>query len=153
MTGTMKCLLALGFAAMLAGCASSQKQNVYQSGQVQQSMKVDIATVIAVREVEIEARPQGVGSTAGATAGAAAATNLDTRHGLVAGIAGAVIGGVVGTMAEKAANSKSGVELVYRVDGGKDTEALVQEKDGVEYRAGDRVRLIRGSFSVRAVKL
>lgn len=147
-------LFAATAALSLAGCIGmSQKQNVYQTGQVQQSMKVKLATVIDVREVEIEAKPTGTGAMAGATAGGIAATGVDSRHGIVAGIAGAVVGGVAGSMAEKAASGKTGVEIVYKIDGAADAEALVQEKDEQDIRAGDRIRLIQGQFAVRAVKL
>lgn len=137
---------------LLTGCATSQKQNVYQTGQVQQAMKIKIATVMEIREVEIEARPTGGGSTAGAAAGAVAATGTG-RGGVVEGIAGAVVGGVAGAVAEKAISGKAGVEITYRIDGANDLEALVQEKDNQELKPGDRIKLIQGAFSIRAVKL
>lgn len=139
-------------AAFLTGCASSQKANVYQTGQVQQSMKIKLATVIDVREVEIEAQNTGVGSTSGAAIGAVAGS-VNGRGGLVQGIAGAVVGGVAGTLAERAVGQKTGVEITYQPDGSKDMEALVQEKDNQEIKAGDRIRLVQSAFATRAVKI
>lgn len=136
----------------LAGCATSQKQNVYQTGAVQQQMKVKLATVLDVREVDIEAKPSGTGASTGATAGAVIGTGTG-RGGVVEGIAGAVVVGVAGHLAEKGLSSKKGQEIIYRIDGAADTLALVQEMDDTPLKPGDRVRLIEGSFSARLVKL
>ncbi len=147
-------IVSLIAAVMLSGCIGmSQKQNVYQTGQVQQAMKVKIATVIDVREVAIEAKPSGAGAMAGGAAGGLLAAGVDSRGGAVAGIAGAVAGGLAGTVAEKALSAKTGVEIVYQIDGSTEVEALVQEKDDQIITPGDRIRLIQGSFAVRAVKL
>ena len=141
-------------ALALGGCVGmSQKQSTYQTGQVQQSMKVKLATVIDVREVDIESKTTGTGAMAGGAAGAVAATGVDTRHGLIAGVAGAVVGGVAGDLAEKSLARKTGIEVIYRVDGASDVEALVQEKDEQDLKPGDRIRLIQGQFAVRAVRL
>ncbi len=141
------------------GCASSQKQNVYSTGAVQQKMKVTLATVVDVREVDIEAKPTGSGTSAGVAAGAVigagAGRPLATsgKNAIVAGIAGAVIGGVAGTLAEKGLNAKKGQEVIFKVDGTTDAQALVQELDDDPIKVGDRVRLMEGSFAARLVKL
>ena len=145
-------------ALVLAGCASSQKAGVYQTGQVQSKMKVVLATVVDVREVEIEATPTGAGATGGAAAGAVAGAGMGQggqgRTAIVGAVAGAVVGGVAGTVAEKAFNSKKGIEIIYRPDGSKDALALVQEKDDQNVIvAGDRVRILEGQFNVRAIKI
>lgn len=139
-------------AVVFAGCSTSQKQNIYQTGSVQQQMRVKLATVIDVREVDIEARPTGAGATAGAAAGAVVGTNTG-RGGVVSGIAGTVIGGVAGAVGEKLASGKIGQEIIYQVDGSKETLALVQELDGDPLKPGDRVRLIEGGLTARLVKL
>lgn len=145
-------------ALVLAGCASSQKAGVYQTGQVQSKMRVVLATVVDVREVEIEATPTGAGATGGAVAGAVAGAGMGQggqgRTAIVGAVAGAVVGGVAGTVAEKAFNSKKGIEIIYRPDGSKDALALVQEKDDQNgIVAGDRVRILEGQFNVRAIKI
>ena len=150
-------MLALAMLAVvgLSGCASSYKPGVYQAGQVQQKMKVVMATVDSVREVEIEAKPSGAGAAAGAGIGGVAGMGSPGTHsGVIGSIAGAVVGGIAGHIAEKAVNQKTGVEIVYRPDGGNDLLALVQEKDeAVQFKKGDRVRIMEGSFSARAVKV
>ncbi len=142
-------------ALVLAGCASSQKAGVYQTGQVQSKMKVVLATVVDVREVEIEATPTGAGGTAGAVSGAVVGSGGGIgKNAVVGAVAGAVVGGVVGTVAEKAFNAKKGIEIIYRPDGSKEALALVQEKDDQNVIvAGDRIRLLEGQFNVRAIKI
>lgn len=142
----------LAIALLVTGCATSQKQNVYQTGAVQQQMRVKLATVIDAREVDIEVRPTGVGASAGTAAGSVLAAGYG-RGGVVEGIAGAVVGGVAGHMIEKGVNAKKGQEIIYQVDGSQDTLAIVQEIDDTPLKAGDRVRLIEGSFSARLVKI
>jgi outer membrane lipoprotein SlyB len=140
---------------VLTGCASSQKAGVYQTGQVQQKMKVVLATVIDVRDVDIEATPTRAGATAGAVGGAVIGSgNGMGKNAAVGSVAGAVVGGVAGTLAEKALNSKKGIEIVYRPDGSTEALALVQEKDDQNAIAvGDRVRILEGQFNARAVKI
>lgn len=138
----------------LAGCASSMKANVYQPGAAMQAMKVRYATIVELREVEIEGKPTGAGSAAGSAAGATAGLfSNNNRGGIIGSIAGAVIGGVAGHVAEKVVNTKTGIEITYKLDNGGDTMVLVQEKDGANQLAvGDRIKIIEGSFSTRAVK-
>lgn len=145
----------IGVAAAASGCASSQKAGVYQTGQVQQKLKVVLATVIDVREVAIEATPTGAGASVGMAAGAVAGATTGHGTGNIAStVAGAAIGGVAGTVTEKLLSSTKGVEILYQPDGTTETLALVQEKDEQNVIGkGDHVRIIEGQFSVRAVKL
>lgn len=145
-------LIALAAVATISGCASSQRQNVYQTGTVQQQMRIKTATVLEVREVDIEVRPSGAGALAGTAAGSTLATGSG-RGGVVEGIAGAVIGGIAGHLVEKGMSGKKGQEVIYQVDGTPETLALVQELDDNPLRPGDRVRLIEGAFSARLVRL
>jgi len=118
-------------------------------------MKVVLATVIDVREVDIEATPTGAGTTAGAVAGGVAGSNVGGGKGAIIGsVAGAVVGGVAGTVAEKALNAKKGIEIIYRPDGSTETLALVQEKDDANVIGiGDQIRILESQFNARAVKI
>jgi outer membrane lipoprotein SlyB len=140
---------------VLTACSTTYKPNVYQSGQAMAPMKVTLATVIDVRDVEIQAPQNGSGAAAGGAAGGVLGNNSGSgKGGIVSGIAGAVVGGIAGTLAEKSINGRKGVEVVYRVDGTEDTLAIVQEKDDENpIRVGDHIRILQGSSSVRAVKL
>lgn len=138
--------------ALLSGCATSSRHDSYQAGLVQQSMKVKLATVVHVRDVAIEARPTSVGSTVGTITGAVVSTRQG-RGGVVLGIAGAVVGGLIGAVAEKAVSGRSGIEITYELDGSRESEALVQEKDGQELSPGDRIKVISSATATRAVRL
>lgn len=142
-------------AAVLAGCATSVSPNAYVRGSAMSEMHVELATVEAVRRVKIEAQDKGVGAGAGAAMGAIAGSSLGSGvHDAAAGaIAGALVGGVAGLLADRAANEREGVEIIYRLDNGQ-TRALVQGLEGSEdIKPGDRIRLIKGQYTTRAVKL
>lgn len=142
-------------ALLLAACASSQKASVYQPEQAQTQMRVVYGTVLEVRNVEIEARPSGVGTAAGAVAGGIGGSHLGSGSGnVVGGIAGAVVGGVLGSTIEREAMKKQAVEIVYRRDGSAESYALVQEKDeNNTIMVGDRIRLMDNYSTLRAVKV
>lgn len=153
-------LLLLAFALLTTACASSSSYTArtYQSGQVQQAMKVKVGTVISVKEVDIQLKTGNAGAGTGAATGAVsgaivgASTNR-VGQGVIGAVAGAVIGGVTGAIVDRVGRTASGYEIVYRLDGSNDTLALVQEKDEHVFRAGDRIRLIEGQFTVRAQPL
>jgi outer membrane lipoprotein SlyB len=137
----------------LSGCASSYKPSVYQGGQAQQAMRVKLATVVEVREVEIAARNTGTGATTGAAIGGVAGAYSGGRGGIVSSIAGALVGGVIGNAVEKGVNAAKGVEITYRLDGSNELMALVQEQDETNLiTAGDRVKIVEGA-TTRATRL
>lgn len=138
----------------LGGCAASYKANTYQGGQAQQAMRVKLATVIEIRNVEINAPSTGTGASVGAAAGGVLGTYTDSsRDGILSGLAGALIGGVIGNAAEKAVNTKQGIEITYRLEDTKEVMALVQEQDEVDpIKVGDRIKIVEGA-TTRATKL
>lgn len=138
-----------------AGCATSVSPNAYVRGSAMSEMQVELATVEAVRRVKIEAPEKGVGGGAGAAVGAIAGSSIGSspRDAAAGAIAGAIVGGVAGILADRAANEREGVEIIYRLDNGQ-TRALVQGLEGSEdIKPGDRIRLIKGQYTTRAVKL
>lgn len=144
-------------ALVATGCASNMSANDYARVAAMQEMDVKLATVISVRPVKIEApsRSGGAGGATGAGIGAVAGSGMGSGRGsLVGAIAGALVGGVVGVIAEKAANSTDGVEIIYQLDDTGETKALVQGAEGSEdIKPGDRVRIMKMGGQVRAVKL
>lgn len=139
---------------VLGGCGTSQSAKVYTSQNVMQKMRVVYAQVIALREVDLENKTSGAGGTAGMALGAMAGSNMGNGTGAIAGaIVGAVAGGVAGTLADKAANGRPGIEVVYRLEKGGEEFVIVQELNGSEdLHVGDRVRVIEGQYSTRVVK-
>lgn len=142
---------------LVSGCASTMSANDYGRSAAMQEMEVKLATVLSVRPVRIEAPEHagGAGGATGASLGAIAGSNVGSGRGSLAGaIAGALIGGVIGVVADKAANTREGIEIVYRLDDTGETKALVQGRDeSAEIKPGDRVRIMKMGSRVRAVKL
>ncbi len=137
----------------LTGCASNYKASSYQGEQVQQAMKVKLATVVEIREVDIQAQNTGTGATVGAAVGGTAGAYSGSRSGIVSSIAGALIGGVVGNAVEKSVNAKKGIEITYRLEGSNEIMALVQEQDEADpIKVGDRIKIVEGA-TTRATKL
>ncbi len=152
-------LSVIAIALMATACASnSYTAKTYQTGQVQQAMKVKIATVISVKEVEIQKKTGNSGTAIGASTGGVSGAMVGSSthnvgNGIVGAVAGAVIGGVAGAIADNIGKTATAYEILYRVDGSQDVLALVQEKDDHEFKTGDRIRLIEGQFTVRAQPL
>lgn len=145
----------LGATAGLMGCASSPSANTYVRASVMSEMRVELATVEAVRRVRIEAPQNGAGTGVGVAAGAIAGSSLggNVRDAAAGAIAGALVGGVAGLLTDRAANNQDGLEIVYRLDAGE-TRVLVQGLEGSEdIKQGDRIRLIKGQYTTRAVKI
>lgn len=147
-------------AVLATACASSNNYTAktYQTGQVQQAMKVKLATVISVKEVDIQLKTGNAGTGLGAATGGAAgaivgASTHRVGDGLAGAVAGAVIGGVAGAIADSVGRTARGYEILYRPDGSDETLALVQQKDDHHFKAGDRIRLIEGQFTIRAQPL
>ena len=136
----------------LSGCASNMGGNTYSQAQVRGMQKVVLGVVDSIRPVTIEAVSK-VGASAGVGAGALAGSNIGSGRGALFGIlAGAVIGGIVGHVADKAVNSKDGLEITVKLDDG-DLVAVTQSIEGSDAIAsGDRVRVVVDQIGVSRVQ-
>jgi outer membrane lipoprotein SlyB len=144
---------AVAAAALLSACATqSNSASAYPAYQVQREQVVRLGTVESVREVTIERRETGVGATAGAVVGGVAGSSVGGRRDGAAGaVLGAVVGGVIGQAMENSANKRPGLEITIRMDNG-DLRAFVQEADGQQFRAGDRVRILQSGQASRVIR-
>lgn len=144
MTRYSRCALAAVAVAALAACAQpSTSGQTFTQHDARQPMRVEMATIVAVRDVRIEQdRPPGVGTAAGAVVGGVAGSNVGGGSGRIVGsVLGAVAGGAVGSHAEQAVSTRPALELTVRTDGGE-TFAVVQEAGGDWFAPGQRVRLL-----------
>ena len=136
---------------VLAACASSRSGQVYTRDQARTSHTVEYGTVTAVTQVQIEGTRSGIGTIAGGAAGGVAGSSIGGGRGQVLGtIAGAVVGGLAGAAAEEGITRKAGLELTVHLDSGE-VVAIVQEAD-VDFRIGDRVRVLRDSQGTTRVR-
>ena len=142
-------LVAVAVAALFAGaCAYPGGSRDYRAYETRGEQSVRFGVVESVREVNIDPRETGVGTTAGAVLGGMAGSHAGGGTGQVAGaIGGAILGGIIGQNVEKSANERRGVEVTVLLDSGKYI-AVVQEADEA-FRSGDRVRILTGRGSTR----
>ena len=132
----------------LAGCAYHRTPGTYRGYEVGAEQSVRFGVVETIREVRLQARETGVGSTAGAILGGVAGSHVGGGSGQVAGaIGGAILGGIVGQDIERTNNERRGVELTVLLDSGK--YISVVQADEEPFRAGDRVRILTGRGSTR----
>lgn len=141
--------LAVLAAATLAGCATSKSGDVYTRDQARHEMNVRMGVVESVREVAMEGSRSGVGTMAGAAVGGVAGSNVGQGKGQIVGaILGAVAGGLAGHAIEEGGSKKQAMELTVRLDNGQ-LIAVVQEGNPLDFRAGDRVRVLSGRGETR----
>lgn len=139
---------ALACALLLGGCAYHYGPRDYRGYEARGEQAVRFGVVEAVREVRIQPRESGVGTTGGALLGGIAGSHAGGGSGQVAAaIGGAILGGIIGQSVERSANERSGVELTVLLDSGKYI-AVVQEADE-SFRSGDRVRILSGRGTTR----
>jgi outer membrane lipoprotein SlyB len=135
-------------AVTLGGCAYHAGSADYRGYETRGEQAVRFGIVDTVREVRIQPRDTGVGSSAGAFLGGIAGSHAGRGSGNIVGaIGGAIIGSIIGHNVEHQANELKGVEVTVLLDSGKYI-AVVQEADE-GFRAGDRVRVLSGRNSTR----
>ncbi|MFA6172865.1 MAG: glycine zipper 2TM domain-containing protein [Kiritimatiellales bacterium] len=133
----------LAVSALVTGCASSNSGEVYSRDQARRTQTVQMGTVQAVRNVQIEGTKSAVGPVAGGVAGGVLGSTIGGGKGQVlAALGGAAIGAVGGAVAEEKLTNKTGLEITVKLDSGT-TLAVVQEAD-VMYSVGERVRVLTG---------
>ncbi|EPC02535.1 membrane protein [Litchfieldella anticariensis FP35 = DSM 16096] len=138
-------ILAIGLLT-LAGCANTAPYSgdVYRGSQAQTGQTVSYGTIVALRQVQIQAdNPQGnvVGGLGGAVIGGLLGNQIGGGSGrTLATAAGAIGGSVAGSKIEDRANRTTAWEMEIRRDRG-DNVIVVQKADRA-FQVGQRVRLI-----------
>ena len=140
----MRKSLLLFLVLALGGCtATGSGQQRYSASSVGQVNRTVSATVISVREIEIDGTT-GAGGSVGGGLGAVAGSSLgsNSRDGMAGAIVGAVAGAMVGALIEEGATKKKGREYVVETSNGN-LLTLVQEADP-PFQAGDKVLVLHG---------
>jgi outer membrane lipoprotein SlyB len=126
---------------ILAGCASSNRGDVYSRGEARKEQTVRLATVESVRPVQIEGTRTPIGTVAGGAIGGIAGSGVGGGRGsAAAAVLGAVGGGLAGSAIEEGVTRKQGVEITVRLENGE-LRAIVQEETD-KFVAGQKVRLL-----------
>ena len=138
--------------ALLAGCASSKSGDVYTRDQARREQNIRMGVVESVREVLMEGTKSPVGAIAGAAVGGVAGSTLGGGKGsTIAAVIGAVAGGLAGSAIEEGVTRKQAMEITIKMDNGQ-LIAIVQEGDPLEFRPGDRVRIISSGGESRVTR-
>ena len=137
-------------ALALAGCGATtnpfiSKENtstVYRSGQ--QLTRVQYATVVQVRDIQIAQSPvlgQRVGATVGTVSGYAIGRQLSKKPAAQAILAG--LGGAIGSqIGKQATETAQGQEIVVEMENKRVYVVAQASTDGVRFRSGDKVMVI-----------
>lgn len=145
----IKAVFSLSALLLLSACASSTDGDTYTRGQVHQAASVQVATVVSVREVNIEGTRSGIGAGAGAVIGGVAGAN--SHHGrsgnAVLSVLGSVAGGMLGAGAEQVATRSKGQEITIKYDDGH--MIAVIQGDDERFQPGEQVRVLNGNGGVR----
>jgi outer membrane lipoprotein SlyB len=131
---------------MLSACADNLSGDVYTREEARKSMQVRYGWVESTRPVAIEGERGFVGQAGGGVIGGVAGSTIGHGAGQALGTAvGAVAGAVAGGAAQERMTRAQGAEIIVRLDGGE-TMAVVQEVESInQFRAGQRVRIMRGN--------
>jgi outer membrane lipoprotein SlyB len=147
-------IAALAAAAMLVGgCATPGYGSAdYWPGQARNEQSVRFGVVEAVRGVRLQAGGTGTGAIVGATLGGIAGSTVGggSAANAAGAVAGALLGGLAGQSIEKSANERMAIEVTVLLDGGRYI-AVTQEAD-VEFRVGDRVRVLSDGRTTRVAQ-
>lgn len=127
-----------------SGCETYPGGDSYPRSMRGQAMEVNRVQILSVRPVVLRGDSSLVGVGAGAVAGGLAGSMIG--HGKASGLAavgGALAGGLVGSAAERKITTRNGVEIVVRMQSGREY-MVVQPDRGEGFRPGEWVRLMSG---------
>ncbi|GEN24461.1 glycine zipper 2TM domain-containing protein [Halomonas cupida] len=143
MTPRILPVLAIGLMT-LAGCANTSQYsgNVYSGQGAQTAQTVQVGTITALRQVQIQGESSGLlGGGGGAVLGGLLGHQVGGGSGRdIATAVGAIGGAVAGSKIEDSANRTAAWEMEIRKDTGE-TVVVVQKADQA-FQVGQRVRLI-----------
>lgn len=144
--------VAVAALVVLGGCAQGMGGGDYARSEARRAMVVQFGTVESVRSVKLEGTKTPVGAVSGAAVGGIAGSTIGSGRGsAAAAVIGAVAGGLAGAAIEEGATRQAGVEVTVRLDDGTFL-AVVQADEGEQFRAGDRVRILRDSGTTRVTR-
>ena len=138
-------LLTAGVSLLFASCAQDTLTgDAYSRGEAGMAQNVRTGRITSIRYVTIE----GSGTT-GALLGGAAGGLLGNQIGggsgrTAATVGGAALGMIGGSHAGKAVESKKGIEIQVKLDGGGSVAIVQQVNPRETFSVGDRVRVLSG---------
>lgn len=132
---------------LFASCAQdSLTGDTVSRGEAGRAQNVVTGSITSIRPVNIQGSSTG-GTLVGAGVGGLLGNQIGGGSGRTAAtVGGALAGGAVGSHAGQSINSRNGLEIEVRPDGGGSRISVVQEVNPREsFSVGDRVRVITGA--------
>jgi outer membrane lipoprotein SlyB len=147
---TIALLMMLLVTAVIATSAVANTNN-FNSNQTGRAQTVQMGTIYAVRDVNIQNDGSRTGNVTGAALGGIAGSTIG--GGRRANTAGAVGGAVAGRAVGNAVTSsnQAGVEITVRLDSNL-LMAVVQAGNSNEFRVGDVVRVTNDGRTTRVIR-
>lgn len=131
----------------LVGCANTDvySGSVYRSDQAKEARAINYGTIVAIREVKIQADNAGViGTVGGGVLGGIAGSTIGGGRGqAIATTVGAIAGAMAGSVAEEKVSQVTSLEMVIRKDDGQEIVVIQKKEDG--FTVGRRVRIVGSS--------
>lgn len=145
-----KFLIMLAVCVGVSGCATSNLNGGgYSRQETYQRATVQGGRLEAVRVINIEGSPSGMGAISGAAVGGLAGYSLGKGKGKkILTLIGLLAGARVGAAMEESASRSQGLELLVRLDSGE-LIAVVQESTNEPLFTGARVRVLSNGRSQR----
>lgn len=132
-----------------ASCAQeSLTGDTYQRGEVG-GQNVRSGRITSIRNVTIEGG-RAAGGILGGVAGGFLGNQVGSGSGRTAAtIGGAAVGTAAGTHAQQAIDSRPGLEIQVRLDGGGSISVVQEVNRNETFSVGDRVRVLDGGGRMR----
>ncbi|MEO7097749.1 MAG: glycine zipper 2TM domain-containing protein [Luteolibacter sp.] len=147
----MKSTIALiAFPFLFVSCAQqSLTGDSYSRSEAGQAQSVQRGRITSIRYVKIEG-----GTTAGTIIGGVAGGVLGNQIGGGAGktlatIGGVGLGAVAGSQAQKSIDSRQGIEIQVRLDGGSSISVTQEVNPNEPFARGERVRVLTNGGRTR----
>ena len=141
---------AVSAALLLGGCANSSALQDTTS-QAQNTARVYYGEVLSVTPTRIRGEDNPLITAAGSLLGGIGGSNFGNGRGeAVSAILGAVVGGLGTELLTRGLDSQRGYEIVVQLEGSRDAISVVQ-KDDIQFRPGQRVRVLQGANGITRV--
>jgi outer membrane lipoprotein SlyB len=140
----MKTIIAIATLPLLfVSCAQDTLTgDTYSRGEVGSAQTVRTGRITSIRYVKIEGGT-GAGTILGGVAGGILGNQIGSGAGRgVATVAGVGLGAAVGSHAQQAIDSRQGIEIQVRLDGGGSISITQQVNPRESFSQGDRVRVL-----------
>ncbi len=143
--------LALLAALGLTACGGVHSGGSYSRHQAGEAQYVSRATILTMRDVQIDGSSSGLGQIGGGVLGGVAGSTLGkgTRATIAGAAVGGILGVVLGSIAESQITKTTATEFMLRQEDGR-VVAVVQANDE-HLQQGERVVVLHGS-RVRVVR-